>query len=842
MLVGAILALPITAGILLSYTFPRRRLSALIGPLVFLLVAYFLGIKHGLFTVSLQKTAFLELLWSQKDWFLANWPRYVTDGPLGVKIGLPATIWAYWLCIGVLVGTLLRQSKVDRLLWGSLLGLLSPDAPSSVSPTLATPPKGGHDQQKTTDNSTGKEKAAFGLLHTLFTRKEAHAYAVQEALRRARRGRLTWIGYWWRLSGIFRRLSPDFCYGLGFLRIFGQEPPHLVPGTHLYRGIDRVFGRFHTRLRDALPGTTSEPGTPVHGSTHPSDDRLPVHGNDTRSWDIGDHASYRVPDADAGTVYTWGDLGMVGSVELLVAPPKVGKTSLCTQLANAQRTGSPFLGWPTTQSGTVWLVEETPMLFDPKRRQASGLPGAPERVSDRTWRHRPSTEINKYRLHNTPSTLNPCPNRGQTPLPMNCGEKLAPHTPTTGKGSNWSARTGHRRVLWEALKGIFTLWNAFTGLTSKGQGSAPFQQPRQSPFSFPGVKHYRRLRAHNPSHSTEYPLPLPAPLLAILYGPLVDRGLSPLASHLAMACTVASVRSGLTGIPFHTIQVDSLFHWCPEAETDSNAAMAVMQLFKTVASLGFLVRVIVHADETTGTVKGPQNITRQCDFLLHLSPLPKSAKARNTSRRLLSPEGRFSHRPNPGPLPYFLADDGRLLPLSPGSPAGSPAAALHGLFHTNGKTSATGVLSSKNALVSPDAPREMTPAPGTDRHLSDNHAPGATERGQGDTERAGDVGVRSSNGKAQVAQRGGMQPIPHQTVSAPRARALRHRQALVSLCPAPDEAPRPAAEIVAAFQAAHGLQRDRVYALAKEAQQAGLVDSSPIGSTRRLQWRRTAKS
>lgn len=873
---GFFLLLPFSVGIVLAWTLPRRGLPSWVGPLFCLALASLLSTRFGLDSLETQKGAFLALWQSQMGWFVENWPRYVTDGPAGLHFGSIPAIWAYFLLIGLPVGSLVRKTRLIRVFFPGIPTLDPPQ--SSVSPTSTTPPPtGGSGIETTTDNGvepTRAVEARYTVLHTLFTRAEAQRYTVL-----CEQGNK--IRYWWK--GMW---------------IFGRVPPHLVPDTHLFRGIDRVFDDFHTRfwlslpckLRDTTPPSVYAPPTRLPG-THGKqvDSPLPC-----TAWDTGN----RVPGADTGaytpTVYTWGTIGQVGSVELLVAPEKSGKTKLTAGLTNAQRTGAPFLGWPTVQSGAVHLVEESATMYDPKRREAMGLPPAPIRVTDQLWRHRVDHWNPDVSRSDTTTTgrlpfprdfdMNGLSKKPNTRYPVShwltrfwqlvylllqepvldkgaydggsgqggkdeTWRRMAHGSPVSGARPAWGWLSGiicipkrHLREMWfPTLTGGIppgSLPSNDTGASGASPQVVPSEKPdwytrscraighlyrvswkwarvlavclalppflarliRDCPL-WPWTRHSKHRDAGLPAEKRTQAKRIDAPptLLAILYGPTpgLERALLPLTSHLAMACTIARIRSSLTGIPWYTIQIDSLFHWLPDAETDANHAMAALQLFKAVAACGFLVRVVVHATPTGNgstpgkfRVSGPQNIPRQADVLCFLEPLPRSASPRDTTKRKLSFQGRFEQHPKPDDLSYdFDFHQGRLIPLL-------------------------------QEQLNPGTMRENRLSAKSSQHGDDD---------------------RDRDQKQPLAPTETTQPATGGATATKKEAARANLDLLLSLCPSSDQQPARAAVVVKQYQALKQVQRDRVYTMARDLEAQGTLAISFVPGTKLHQWQQASR-
>lgn len=177
----------------------------------------------------------------------------------------------------------------------------------------------------------------------------------------------------------------------------------------------------------------------------------------------------------------------------------------------------------------------------------------------------------------------------------------------------------------------------------------------------------------NSRHAPAALPPLPPLTPLVKSGPGTVRSLALLPWHLAQAAWCARVLTRADpSLPCRTIVLDSLFHWCPEAETDTGAAKAALATLRALATLPpelggpFAVEVLAHTDPDTGRLKGPQQLWAQADYRTDIRQVPKSSPPQQTARRLATFTGRFPpDQPAPPPLAYRLLPSGDILPDGP---------------------------------------------------------------------------------------------------------------------------------------------------------------------------------
>jgi hypothetical protein len=157
-------------------------------------------------------------------------------------------------------------------------------------------------------------------------------------------------------------------------------------------------------------------------------------------------------------------------------------------------------------------------------------------------------------------------------------------------------------------------------------------------------------------------------------GPLTSRSLAMLPWHLAQSVWLASWLTRIDPArPCRALVLDSLFHWVPSAETQTDHAKAAMALLRAAATLPatmggpFSVRVLTHSDpDRPGRMKGPQQLFAQADFRVDVRPVPGNARPDSTTRRALTFTGRYVPPLEPPQEVRYRLGGGTLWPESNG--------------------------------------------------------------------------------------------------------------------------------------------------------------------------------
>lgn len=228
-------------------------------------------------------------------------------------------------------------------------------------------------------------------------------------------------------------------------------------------------------------------------------------------------------------------------------------------------------------------------------------------------------------------------------------------------------------------------------------------------------------------------------------GPQSARGVRHLPEHLAQVLWLARAAERLSGHPVRRVVVDSLFHWAPEAETDTRAAKAAMAAFRALATFTgdgppLVLDVVCHSDPDSGRLKGPQQTWAQADYRTDLTPRPKTARPEDTPTRVVHWSGRFvppetrppdaewtlrdqrvSHRETtPQDAKRADASDTRQTPPRGPSQRSRVLAAVLRMAPDGGLVPAATIAA---ALDTPESPEDRIPRSTTYRLLADMAAP-----------------------------------------------------------------------------------------------------------------------